>query len=616
MTIKTMDGKAPEFDFKVLMDKLAHRSGNVIIPPRDYNPYRLQEDRRRIATWASNYGFFDIEVSEPVVRDNADSVAIAWRVDLGPKYQIGKLHVKGLPDEARADVMALIPFRDGGDVTLNENRLLRHKLADAVRWHGYAHARVYSRAWVDREAKSVEWFYFVDAGPKTTIGSIEVVGNKRVSSDFIVERSGLVVGAAYGPQERDRAQLAIIDTGSAISVVVEADEDIHKGPPEVPDSGGRPITDAAGDVVERNLSKTLNVRIVVVEAPRRELRLEIGTEADPSRTDAYAGARIVFRDVFTDALHLVMDGRIGYGYELGTSNEPVGTYGYALAQVVKAAALESRFDLRGSVSLNYTLFPDTTVREITAGPGLRRTLMDALHLDMEMLGYSAREIAPLDLSAAQREGVGLSAAPDSSGVKLRTALVHDTRDSGIEAMDGHFASALAEYAPGALGSEHQWLRLAGDARLFVPVGTLGSVAGRVSGSWVGAAGAAGLPLQSRIFGGGSYGFRGRGRQQFSPQVNGLHVGGTSIVETSLELRQLPFQKLGGWIAFLDIGGVSSENNPFADGVSSAIGVGGRARLFYIPIALDLSYRFLDNSEALSPLAWDPWSLFLRLGESF
>lgn len=616
VTILTKDGKEPDLHLKVLLDKLGHRRGNVVVPPRYYNPLRLGEDRRRIATWGSNYGYFDIEVSKPTVREKGEKVAIDWRVEMGVKYTIGTLHVIGLPDDARDDVMALIPFRDGGAVAVNESRLLRHKLADAVRYRGYSHARVYSRAWVDREKKQVEWFYFVDPGPKTKIGSIEVTGNRRVSADSILERSGLVVGMPYSPRERDRAQLALMDAGSLVSVVVEGDEDVHRGPPEVPDSGGKPTTDASGELVPRDLATELNVRINVVEAPRREFRVEVGAEADPARSDAFAGARLILRDVFTDALHFVADGRAGYGYQLGTTGEPLGAYGYAQAQIVKAGALGSQLDLRGSARLDQRLYPDTSIREISVGPGLRRTLMDGLVGDLEFLGFRAEEVDPLALDAGQRSSVGLASGSESSGVKARGLLVHDARDSGIEAMDGHFLSALTEYSPGTVGSGHRWLRLSADARIFVPMGEFRTLAARVSGSWVGAAGDDGLPLQTRIFGGGSYGFRGFGRQRFTTRVDDLHVGGTSIVESSLEWRYLPFQKLEGWIAFLDVGAVSSENNPFASGVSSAIGMGGRARLFYIPISLDLSYRFVGESEFESPLAWDPWSLFVRMGEAF
>ena len=616
VTIKTTDGGDPGFDVKVLLGKLAHRTGNFIIPPRDYNPLRMGEDRRRIATWASNFGFFDVEVSAPVVTDTNGKVAISWRVAPGEKYRIGELKLVGAPPETRAALLAKIPFRRGSEVTVNENRILRHKLADVVRWHGYAHARVHSRAWVDRAKKSVAWYYFVDPGPRTRIASIEVIGNHRLSSAAILRRSGLSVGAAYSPRERDRAQLALMDAASVSSVVIDGDEDIYRGPPQVPDLGGTPQTDARGELVPRQLATGLNVKIVVVEAPRRALRVEVGTEADPTRTDVFAGARVVFRDVATAALHLVFAGKLGYGYELGTSNEPLGTYGYAFAQLARAGAFAGHLDLRGTASLVHTLFPDSAVREYSAGPGLRRTLADRLFLDVELLAFGAAEVDPLAITAEQRDSVRLSQSTRSKGAKLIAALVHDARDSGIEATAGHLASAYVELAPDALGARHRWLRLSGDLRFFHPLSPRWSIATRGAASWVLAANEQGLPLQSRLFGGGAHGFRGHGRQALSPEIAGLAVGGTSMVEGSVELRNLPFQKFFGSIAFIDVGAVASEANPFAEGVSVALGIGGRARPSYIPIAVDLSYRAIDKSALASPITLSSWSVFLRLGEAF
>ena len=41
VVIRPMDGGKSAFNWKVLLGKLGHRPGNFIIPPRDYNPYRL-----------------------------------------------------------------------------------------------------------------------------------------------------------------------------------------------------------------------------------------------------------------------------------------------------------------------------------------------------------------------------------------------------------------------------------------------------------------------------------------------------------------------------------------------------------------------------------------------
>ena len=108
--------------------------------------------------------------------------------------------------------------------------------------------------------------------------------------------------------------------------------------------------------------------------------------------------------------------------------------------------------------------------------------------------------------------------------------------------------------------------------------------------------------------------RGFGRDQLSPAVGAVLVGGRSLVESSAELRWLPFRKQLGAAAFIDAGQAGAGANPFADGISLAAGAGFRLRLWYVPIALDLAYRLVDSDRA--DVAWNRVLAFARVGEAF
>ena len=94
------------------------------------------------------------------------------------------------------------------------------------------------------------------------------------------------------------------------------------------------------------------------------------------------------------------------------------------------------------------------------------------------------------------------------------------------------------------------------------------------------------------------------------------VGGRSLVEASAELRWLPFRKQVGAAAFVDAGGAGAGANPFADGVSLAAGVGARLRLWYLPIAIDLAYRVIDDTAFATDGGFDRVLAFVRVGEAF
>jgi translocation and assembly module TamA len=213
----------------------------------------------------------------------------------------------------------------------------------------------------------------------------------------------------------------------------------------------------------------------------------------------------------------------------------------------------------------------------------------------------------------------------TTGAELRTSLVADHRNDRVEPMTGWLLGGTAAFAPGGFASDTRWLQLTADARVLVPLaGHNGawSLGLRASGGVVLLPGDDGVPFGARLFGGGAYGLRGFGRDRLSPTVacadtavcDDAEVGGRSLVETSVELRWLPYRKQVGAIGFVDGGNAGAGTNPFADGVALAAGLGGRVRLWYLPIAVDVGYRILDDSEAA--LAWGRLLAFLRVGEAF
>jgi len=217
---------------------------------------------------------------------------------------------------------------------------------------------------------------------------------------------------------------------------------------------------------------------------------------------------------------------------------------------------------------------------------------------------------------AMSDGLALSDDPVFAGALAKTSLIYDVRNDRVEALRGHLLAASAEFAPGSALASHRYLRLGGDVRKMFPVRESLSVATRVKVDWVFLETEDGVPLGARLFGGGAYGFRGFGRQRLSPTIDDDEVGGLSLAEASLEARYLPFRGLYGAVAFADFGGAAATANPLEDGISAALGLGVRARTFWVPISIDVAYRLLEENELQGPGSFDRWSLFFRMGEAF
>lgn len=611
--------------YKPVKNLLGVRAKTLLYPERPFNEYRLAEDRRRLASWLQSQGHFDAAVDAPRVTWDPPRmhVTVAWPVHEGPRYTIASVTFVGAPPDQAAGLRAIVHFGPGSPIDLEPYRLLRLEMATYLQDRGFGHARVYSRVFVDRTTRTAAWFYYVDAGPQTRIGSLIVEGATRPIIAQVISRSGLGEGQPFSTAEARHAELALLDTGAFVSVNVITDADIHRLP-EYPDTGGVMTAEqvaADGTLVPRPLPEKLAVKIVVVEAPGLRLRIEAGVEADPTRIDAFAGARITMLhapSVITRwaALgHTILEGNVGYGHTFDDAGIANHLYGSALAQTtVPLRAL----DLRLTTRWRDVLYPSALLREYSGGPGVHAVLAPGVMLEVDALYRIART---LDLPAIDPATAGSFTAETSHGALLSGSAIVDRRDDRVEPTRGWLAGLTGSYSPGGPLGDHRWLQLSTDLRGFVRLGGPWSVGARVQAGWVLFPGDTGVPLGPRLFGGGPYGMRGFGRDRLSPSACTLGatcdrvlIGGRSLVEAGVELRLLPVRKQYGAAVFVDVGGAGTNTHAFATGASLAAGIGGRLRLWYLPIALDLAYRILDEGD--TGAAWGRLLAFVRVGEAF
>ncbi|HEU0035250.1 MAG TPA: BamA/TamA family outer membrane protein [Kofleriaceae bacterium] len=629
VAIEPRAGEALELDYKELKLNLGLRPYNRIYPERTFNPFRLAEDRRRVLAFLQDHGRFDAEVDEPIVTYTPDrsSVSVTWKVHEGVPYRISELELVGVPPEHDATLRAMIPFHVGDEVDIAIYRPLRRTLAERLQDEGYGHARGYSRTFVDKDKKTVAWFYYIDPGPKTRIGTISVEGANHVSASSILDRAGLAAGSSYSTSRKRAAELALLDTGAFASAAIISDADIQTGPPEYPETGGvlaPEQVDDAGNLVPRKLPEDVALRVVVVEAPARQLRAELGIEADPTRVDSYAGARVTLRNLFGSQHHLVLEGNVGYGWIIDDDELARGVYGSAQAQYVHPGWLVRSLDLRMTTRWRDVLYPDAMLREVVAGPGVRSTIKPGVFVDFDAFYRYGKQIDFPALDMTTRDALSLPADDVSQGPELVASVIADRRNDRVEPTAGWLLGARTTYSPGGSLADHRWLELGTDARGFLPLSSAWSLGGRVSSGFTFAAGDDGVPLGARQFGGGAFGMRGFGRDRLSPTAcpagtmppcDGVVTGGLSLVEASVEARFLPFRKLYGAAAFVDAGAAGPGLNPVENGVAAAVGLGGRIRSWYVPVALDVSYRFLEGDLADSGIL-DRFLVFLRVGEAF
>lgn len=621
-----------------LVTRLAIREAAFLRPAGPFNPYRTNEDRGRVESFWQTEGYLDATVAPPEVRlDEARREAhVTWHIVPGVRYRTSEVRVMHAPESARRYLERLVPFAAGEIVNLEEQRLARRTMAGHLRDHGWAHAEVYSRAWIDRVEHTVAWAYLVDAGPKTVVGRVVVVGNVRIPTAEILERAGLAPGSPWSQLRHQRTELELLDTGAFGIVRIEAGTDTEFNlvkPP--PDTGGilaPEQVDEAGELVPRDLKPEVDLTIHVRESPTVQGRVAAGSTLSSRHLFAFGEGDLTLRNALGPMRHLVFEGLLGYAWRWrGTHDEPVGIYGEALARFVRPGLIGRIGDFRFSVGLKEDVLPGFHTRTLFAGPGGQATIAPNLSIQADALGLFTHNVAlgpfdPADARAARLD-------PGDAGLlELRASLIWDTRDHPVEALSGEMLGLWAHVAPGGPLGTHRYVRVIAEGRFLRPLGALipfGPVADsfyvglRARTGYVLAATADGVPAQARLFSGGAYGMRGSAEDEFSPWLRTLPdasgrtyaepVGGLSLFEATLEFRWLPFQGLLGASVFADIGGTGVGLNPFEDGVAVAVGAGLRLRTWYFPLSLDVAYRVRDRD------AFDPsphFQFFVRTGESF
>ena len=482
-------------------------------------------------------GYIQAKVEDPQVSLSPDMryVRISIRVHEGPKFNVGKVDVKGDSVVEVAKLKAKLKLKEGEVFNYANVQADGQLLAAAQKKHGYAFATVSNESVPRTGEKLVDWVYHVQKGKKVYFGEIKMLGAVTTRDKVIRRELMFTEGELYNEAKLNTSKIAVQRLGFFEKV------DIRTRPTRAPQ-----VVDVIIEVKERTTG-TFQV-----------------------------GAGFSSVDQFITTAQISKDNFLGRGWRLSFQASLSAIRTMAQGSFFNPYFNDTNVTMAFSLSKFQTLFTDFT-RDSTGGSvswGYRfmPTLLGDITTNVEQVstdigGLSGRKDVPI----ASLFSAGLTTS-------LRLTLTYDSRNDRWMPTTGWFLSGTAEFAYPLLGMlgydgrQNEFNRYTARLRRYFPLPLEGVLKFNLVGGIITAPAGQQVPLFERFFMGGIFNVRGFQRNTLGPAIgvptsgdpgaalSPFNIGGNKQLYLNSEL-EVPIVKapvnLRG-LLFFDIGNAFGE----------------------------------------------------------
>lgn len=516
-------------------------------------PQTLEEDRFAVSTLYLREGFTEHSLDTDLTfSDDSSTVAIALKIDEGPRTEVGAVSIQGMPMVPAAEAKQQLTHQPGRPFVQPAVNTDRETIIALVSEKGYPHAAAKDHVAFSQDRTRADIRFTVAPGPRVMLGDVFITGNLRTAESVIrrelaVEsQAPLSLQALYDGQRRLRDLDIFHSVNYRTFGLMEQDE-------------------------------TVTLFVAVEEQKPYYVELGAGYESDRG---FFGRAKVGDRNLF------------GWNKDLWASGE-ISQTGYR----VETRLTEPRF-FRTRTLANIGVFHE----ELTEfnQPFGTRTSGGSLGFSRN---WSPRVHTGLNFRLERRDRFGTDPLiEDPMQTQTRTIFVttpliqYDSRDSFVRPTSGFFSSLGVDISKGVQNRLDDFVRYLVDARYYhspldrltlAGLARIGQVLPYSDGDQV--------PEDQLFFLGGIRDVRGFKENLLRFDDAGNPVGGKTALVGSLEAR-IDLGMNWEWTTFFDMGSVQ---NPLvekgADRIRSSVGIGLR---YLTPIGpMGLLYGHKLNREA-------------------
>ena len=184
-----------------------------IVETRAGSPLSMLEVRESVTHLFSLGRFDDVRVDA-----SPEGAGVALRYELSPIHVVSKIEFAGNFQAPGIDVGELrraLVDRFGTSPPLGRVDQLSLAIGDTLRERGYRHPEVSPRVDVDPRSERAALVFNINPGPRTTLGTITIVGTPMMPQEEFLRRLGVAAGAPFEPDALNARITSYIDTRRA-----------------------------------------------------------------------------------------------------------------------------------------------------------------------------------------------------------------------------------------------------------------------------------------------------------------------------------------------------------------------------------------------------------------
>jgi outer membrane protein assembly complex protein YaeT len=140
---------------------------------------------------------------------------VVLRYELSPLHLVSKIEFAGntaAPGIDTGQLRRALTDRYGQSPALDRVADLTRVITDVLRERGYRHPEIHPRARVAGSSQPAALIFTIDPGPRTLIGTVDIVGIPAVTRAELLDRLGVVPGSPYQPDALNERISRYIDT--------------------------------------------------------------------------------------------------------------------------------------------------------------------------------------------------------------------------------------------------------------------------------------------------------------------------------------------------------------------------------------------------------------------